>query len=272
MFIINPPILWQRASFIDILAGLNLTSNLKICLDAADSSSYSSGQSWLDRSGNGYDFFRGGTSGAEASDPTFNGVAGSLSSSEYFSFDGGDNFTYDTTNETWMNNLHKDNANWTFLTVWYKVVTPATNLRWFGTHGGDSTKIGVSGALGLASGTVPGALYGTMFNGTGDATQFWGSSIGIPESQWTFMALGINEATSSAFTYINGTYDARTQNWSSPSASNATYTLQIGAGGNNGGRVATGDRVALFAAWEGTSLTQGNLDDIFSLIRLRYGI
>src|SRR5688572_10725967 len=98
-------------TLLTILNGLGLTANLKLCLDAGDNlSAPAAATSWLDRSGNGYDFFRGTTSGADATDPTFNGTPGELSAAEYWSFDGGDFFRYDTTNETWMQNLHKNNA------------------------------------------------------------------------------------------------------------------------------------------------------------------
>lgn len=68
-----------------------VTENLGLHLDAGDSASYGgSGQTWSDLTANGFDFFVGETVGAEANDPTFNGVAGAKSSAEYFSYDGGD--------------------------------------------------------------------------------------------------------------------------------------------------------------------------------------
>ena len=61
---------------IDYIGELSLNSNLVLCLDAGDANSYTSGQKWLDRSGNGYDFFLGTTDSVQASDPTFNGTPG----------------------------------------------------------------------------------------------------------------------------------------------------------------------------------------------------
>ena len=109
-------------SFYDVINALGLTGGLKLVLDAGDVSSYSSGQSWLDLSGNGYDFYLGDTSSSESSDPTFNGTPGNLSTSEYFAFDGGDYFIYDSANETWMQNIHKDNAKFT-ICIWFKFGT-----------------------------------------------------------------------------------------------------------------------------------------------------
>jgi hypothetical protein len=97
--------LWQ------VIQECGLTSNCKLCLDAGDSSSYDgSSQTWYDLSGNGFDWYCGATSGAEASDPTFNGSAGGKSPSEYWSFDGGDWFVMAVAEPSWINNLHKDNA------------------------------------------------------------------------------------------------------------------------------------------------------------------
>ncbi len=71
-----------------------VTANLQLHLDAGDAASYDgSSQTWEDLTVNGFDFFRGTDGTGEASDPTFNGVSGDKSSSEYFSFDGGDFFT-----------------------------------------------------------------------------------------------------------------------------------------------------------------------------------
>jgi len=105
-----------NVTLIDAITTAGLTSGLQLALDAGDTNSYSgSGQSWLDTSGNGYDFFRGITGGANSDDPTFNGTSGGISINEYWSFDGDDFFIYDSANETWMNNLHKNNAQWSWL-------------------------------------------------------------------------------------------------------------------------------------------------------------
>lgn len=69
------------ASFklIDILTFLGLDSGLECCLDAGDAASYSgTGATWNDVSGLARHFTRGGT------DPVFNGAAGSLGSTNYW--------------------------------------------------------------------------------------------------------------------------------------------------------------------------------------------
>jgi hypothetical protein len=65
----------RRGDAVYIICRLGLVTNCKLVLDAGEASSYTSGQSWLDLSGNGYDFFLGSTSGAAANDP-FGGPLG----------------------------------------------------------------------------------------------------------------------------------------------------------------------------------------------------
>ena len=99
----------SEANFYEDIVTAGLTSGLRVVLDAG-SADAGSGQSWLDVSGNGVDFFRGADGNSSTDDPAYNGTLGNLSSSEYYSYDGGDFFTYDSTNESWMQDMHKDNA------------------------------------------------------------------------------------------------------------------------------------------------------------------
>lgn len=69
----------REGRFIDVLTDLQLTGNLRLCLDAGDSNSYSgSGQDWVDVSGTGNadEFHLGTADTAGSGDPTFNGTAG----------------------------------------------------------------------------------------------------------------------------------------------------------------------------------------------------
>ena len=87
-------------------------------LDAGDLASYATGQVWADVSGAANNYNRGITSGAEASDPTFAGIAGDLSNREYFSFDGGDYLTpaaAPTFGATWHRSVMIFVCNWQML-------------------------------------------------------------------------------------------------------------------------------------------------------------
>lgn len=95
------------------------TSNLRLCLDAGASSSYDgTSQYWNDISGNSENFYLGNNVNVNNYDPTFHGTAGGLSSSEYFSFDGGDRFT-SVSSSSLLNNTLTLNSSFTLCAIVY---------------------------------------------------------------------------------------------------------------------------------------------------------
>jgi hypothetical protein len=253
--------------FIDIIVALGLSANLRLCLDAGDADSYTSGQSWLDRSGNGYDFFRGATNSATTDDPAFNGSAGGLSASEYFSFDGGDYFRYDTTNETWMQNLHKNNAAWTWC-AWVRITNTATVRSFFGSNGGaQTTGTGVHIVANASENLSVRCVNSNSLVLQADST------LAIPTAQWTFAGISFNEAAGAggSFFYCDGTGETFDGTYSSPSSGNASQTFEIGARGNGNGPLASGERMAGFMMWD-AALSQANLTAIYNATRSRYGV
>lgn len=259
-----PP--YGGVDLITALTHLGLSDNLRLCLDAGDSSSYSSGQSWLDRSGNGYDFFRGATSGATTDDPTFNGSAGAHTSSEYWSFDGGDFFQYDTTNETWMDNLHKDNAVFTLM-AWVYPASFSANQALFTTHA-LSSNIGIRWTLataGVAQIGVGNGSVGTVSNGQAN-------SPGITAATWGCLGLSLNEPTGRQIGFGNGRTTIGSATYTSPSASSAGSTARIGATGNLGNPFLSGSRIAMFMAWEGKALTISEMTAVYQATRNRFGV
>lgn len=260
---------WRGANALYVARKLGLTSGLKLVLDAGDVASYpGAGQSWQDLSGNGYDFFLGATNGATTDDPTFNGAAGGLSAGEYWSFDGGDKFRYDTANETWMNNLHKDNALFS-MAAW--VFPAASALHYFfGTNGVFLTNIGINWRATTANGN----MFCEVGNGSGSAA-LTASAFATPfaAGQWRFVAVSLNEAASAFFFLNNAVATApAAANFTSPSASNATYTAEVAAAGNAAGLAPNGARMAIFMAWEGVALTAGQLRALFNATRGRFGV
>lgn len=253
-------------TFLQIITGLSLTTNLEVVLDAGDSASYTSGQSWLDRSGNGFDFFLGATSGSEASDPTFNGSAGGLSASEYWSFDGGDRFTYDTTNETWMQNLHKDNAIFSWAIWAYLGASGQQGL--FGTAGGiGGTNIGV--------GVYINSSTNYRFRASGGAVAMeMTHSAAIGTAGWHFFGGAVNEATGAngARMVYDGSAEQFTSTYTAPSASSASQTMGIASTGGTSNALLSGGRMAMAAFWEGTALTSTNLTDIYDATKGRFGL
>jgi hypothetical protein len=243
-----------------------LTSGLKLCLDAGDANSYSSGQSWRDTSGNGYDFFRGATGSAAGDDPTFNGTAGQRSSGEYWSFDGGDFFRYDTTNEIWMNNIHKNNAKFTILS-WVYLPSLTTDNLLFSTQYIADTSTGTAYYLNSTE-----KLVFIVRNGTSDVINVTATVAGTIGT-WNFMAVSLDESVGAngGFFYTNRSVDLFTSTYTSPSASSAAYTAEI-CGSLGTSTLQNTGRLGMFAVWEGVTLTQEQLNALYIHTRGRYGV
>lgn len=256
------------------LQNAGLTTNLQLCLDAGDAASYTSGQSWLDRSGGGYDFLLGATGGSEASDPTFTGTVGNPLNA-YWSFDGGDYFTYDSANETWMQNLHKNNAAFSIVAFGVFIGNALSNAHICGTAGSVTTNTGIGWDLkGGGSNTL--SFYAN--NGSGNALSITTDNV-YSSSSIQMLGISINEASGAGggFVYANGgyaqvsganTFDAT---YSSPSAGSASFTMQIMAGGNALSPAQNNAKLHCFGVWS-TALTKANMDSIWSRMRGRFSI
>jgi hypothetical protein len=253
-------------SAIGAIRSLGLTTNLQLCLDAGDVVSYSgSGQSWLDTSGNGYDFFRGAGVGAAANDPTFNGSAGALTSSEYWSFDGGDYFTYDTTNETWMQNVHKNNATITFV-WWIYSANPAAAYGIAGTDNNGSAP----GDTGFHINYRTTGVLRFVVNDESSPGNAFDSTAAITGG-WTFGAVSIDEAAAAGIRQIDTTQETFTATYSAPSTNAASYTMQIGAAGNANAPPPNGSQMTMLCAWS-RALSATEIMDLFNATRDRFGV
>lgn len=262
------PMVVQRP-FFSAINTLSLSSGLTLCLDAGDASSYTSGQKWLDLAGSGYDFYRGVDNSSSTDDPTFNGSAGGLTSSEYWSFDGGDFFTYDTTNESWMNGLHKSTAKWS-MACWVQLpVDAAVNYGLFGTGGTDG--IGVryrvirSSTIATASisiQTIAGAPIHTS-GSCGSASV----AAGVP----VYFGVSVDWAGGTRVGVVQS--EAASFGWgttNTPSASSAAYTMQIGTGGNGTEKLKSLTRMYAFSMWNGVALTAEQHKQLQAYTRDRY--
>lgn len=269
MLILGSPFRFtSSAKMIDTISLLGLTSGLKLCLDAGDENSYTSGQKWLDVSGGGYDFYRGAGSSSEGSDPTFNGSVGGQSSSEYWSFDGGDYFTYDTSNETWMENFHKNNAVIT-IAAWVYMASIGNLQVIFGNNLTDAL-IGFGFCV-----NSTGLLRYVVTEGHAGTPSFVDGSLSVPTGQWSFVGLSLTEATGAggAVFQVNGTQETVSSTYSSPSSSSATFTTAIGIAADppplyirNGGRVAD------LSVWEGVALTAAELTSLYNATKGKFGL
>lgn len=266
-------------SFYGNIVSAGLTTGLQVCLDAGALASYpGSGQIWSDLSGNGFDFLLGADNSATATDPTWNagGTAGALTSSEYFSLDGGDYFTLDeSANPAAFETLHKDNAVLSWLAAVYTPGTWGANDALFGMQGGAAVNnVGFSCICATGAGKL-GAFVGR--GGAGALSIY--PDAAITTGAWRILGGSINEPAGAGggFFYDTGSYnqvsaaDTFNATYSSPSSSSATYKMQICAAGNGGNPIANGARIACFALWT-TALTKANLDTIKALIGPRFGV
>ncbi len=255
-----PTVFGGKPSLFQTLQSLGLTNGLQFCLDAGDPASYpGNGQSWLDRSGNGQDFFLGADGSATSTDPTFV----PLGRNSYFSFDGGDYFTYDTTNETWMNAMHKDNAAWTIV-VWYYPATLGSAQAIFATNAQGSLGIDITNQ------SAGGALRVQVANDSGNAL-VGGITGPLVVNAWNFVGISQDETSATGLiSLINDVSAAGDGRYTTPSSSDAGATAQIGCAAG-GAILSSGSRIAAFAAWS-TPLTAANLSAIRSATRGRFRV
>lgn len=255
---------------LSIIQSASADTGLEFCLDAGSALSFTSGQKWLDLTGNGFDFFLGADGSSGSDDPTFTGTAGDLSSGEYFAFDGGDIFRYDAANETAFNDVHKDDATTTFLIAVY-MPDPLAAGAFFGTGFG---AVDVGFVF-----TYNGAAIGyQVLNGSGSValnTQFDDTP---NAGGWNVVAVSVDEAGGAvSFGYLNGSYnqvsasDTFNAAYTSPSSSSATDTLEIGARGDGNQKLPNGARIGAAAMWS-RALSKAELDDIYTPLATRYGL
>jgi hypothetical protein len=253
-------------TLLQMIQDAGLTSNLVLCLDAADSNSYSgSGQTWTDVSGNSYNFYRGTTSSSQSTDPTFNGTAGNKSSSEYWSFDGADLFT-ETTNHGFDTGWHKNNGVFTIVAA-VDLPSAADAQVIFGNFGDSDPGVSLS-KLSSADGRL---LRFRSWTSSGTALAIT-TSAAVPDSSWAFLAVALNEATGAngATLQINSTQESFTSTYTSPSSSSPLAAKISGDGSSSPQEFASGARLGGIMAWS-SRLSDANLNTLYALLGARYG-
>lgn len=245
-----------------IIQAQSLTGNLKLLLEAGNLPSWGgSGQKWLDESGGGYDFFLGTDGTVAADDPTFNGVLGGQSLSEYWSSDGADFFTYDSANEAWMNNIHKDGAKFTIAVLWFSIGSTLEFLA--ADQGGSGTNVGFSFIVNASN-----AVVFRVGNGIGNPLFVTVGDIGaLPGWHFTAVSIDENGGTGAGLIYDNGVViSSFNPAYASPSAAAAAASIQLGAIGNGSFPMPAGMRMGATIMWEGVALTQAQLDALYAVI------
>lgn len=249
-----------------VLDGLNLLTNRKLSLDPAVLASWTGSGKWNDLGSGSYDFFRGADNSAGADDPTFNGTPGGNSGAEYWSFDGGDKFRYDASNETWMENIHKDGAKFT-IGVWVYLALSGTNGI-IGTEASNGANVGFS--ISVTSGGVP--RLRVAKGGSPLALDAQASVVSVPATTWSFIGVSVDEAAGDGFLQVNGDTEDFTSTYTTPSSSGATYTLDIASTGNAVFPMTNGSRMGPLFVIEGEALTKPQMANIYQISRERFGV
>lgn len=244
----------------EIIDLLGLGTDLKSAVDAGDATSYTSGETWTDLSGNALDFFRGADGSPGTDGPGFNGSAGGLSSSEYFTFDGNQYFTKDASNGTFVNSIHQDNATFTLAEIVYLA---AGQNALAGTCGDPDTTIGFTWHVTTGSGMQFSVRKnGVVFNKV--------SSTAVSSSGWRFLCISYSEVAGSGHFRINGSTNTISGNYSAPSASSATNTLTLGRTEAGAKIMANGSRMAVSMMWN-RALSTTETGQLYSAFGGRFG-
>ncbi len=269
MLIVPPaPFGARGTSMINALRNLGLTTNLKVCLDAGDAGSYSSGQTWIDLSGSGTHFYRGSGSGSDGADPTFSGTPGNESSSEYFSVDGGDYFTLVGSNPSWVDSFHKSGAQFSFAAWLY--VNGATSTSVDFCDVGDT--VSTQGFTIGSSGSSLRALDAVIYDGSGGIIYFKTTTAQANNGAWNFLAASVDMSSGVTNFQVNATSEHYTgQSFTgTPSTSAAPNALQIAAGGGGSIPDASGMRYQCVAMWN-VGLTTTQLAAIYGATKAKFG-
>jgi hypothetical protein len=258
-----PPSSLCRLSAKEALRQLGITAQL--VLDAGDGASYDgSSQTWTDVSGSGNHFYRGSSSGADATDPTFAGTAGLVSDGEHFSFDGGDYFS-PAGAPTFDDALHHDNALFTIMAVVYPAASGSARCIFGNTNSGTAQGIRFL----MTSGN---ALQIAVQNGTDAVTNNGPANLTL--NQWNFAACSINEGggANASHLWVNGSYVLRDGARSSPGAGNANDAPQIGArGGTSTTQIfQNGERLAVLVVINNAALSPGQVAAFRRLMKGRF--
>jgi hypothetical protein len=274
MFLVSP-YSHPPGTLYEAIQRLGITSGLKLCLDAGDISSYDgSSQTWTDRSGGSYSFYRGSGSGSDGADPTFNGTAGNQTSSEYFALDGGDYFTLNQANPSWVTAMHKTGATFT-IAEWVRPGTIGAG-NYYGYLGdqtsGSPTTGFVFGINAADLGGATGALA-AQINNASVSKWLKTSTALVTGSTWNFVAVSLDMGAGTVVMQINGTQESTGSQAFTPSPATgaAAATLQIGATGS-GTYPDTAERYGEVGIWQGTALSAAQLSALYEATRSKFGV
>lgn len=258
-----------------ILQQVGATASLVASWDLGDAACWDgASQTITDRSGNGNHLFRGATSGAEASDPTVSGsfVAGGKSANEYLSFDGGDFLRLAVANPAGIEQMHKDGAKLCIQLYWRTAGSVGSNLAFCGDWGAVSH--------GFDWRFQAGATHEFRILASGGVSFTKSPTAGLAVSTNLGQAVSLDENAGAAggFFWKNGAYDQVSgpadtwdPNYSAPSSSAASSTVELFALGGGTSPITNGARFYAGNIWS-TNVSKALLDAIHAQFGPRLSI
>lgn len=269
------PALHAGSTMREIIHALGLTTSLQVLLDAGDSASYTSGQTWTDLSGGGNSFYRGSGSGSDSADPTFNGTAGGRSRNDYFSYDGGDQFTLAQSAPSWQSGMHKSAGKFTIIQWAYvgNLTALAPTQNGFGCGDATSSSDGKDAITFSCSASTQNALSVAVADASGVAVVGNRSTILVTNNSWQMVAAAVDVAAESILFAVNGTTETRANvGTASASAANSHVPLVLGAVAADGySTPINGCRLAVNLIWT-RALSATEIKAFFNASRAKFAV
>ena len=256
----------EDLSWLGLITSLGLTSGLESVYDLGDIRCYDDTvdtQTLFDTSG-GIDCHFGPTSGVEAQDPAFNGTPGDLSSAEFASTSGNDYFRVKS-QPAFIHNYHQNNALFACNGYVYIPTGAASGGIW-GTYS-NSTASYIGCAIQITTGRK---LAFLVSKAAGSVAFGYTTTAAMPADTPAYFGLSVDEAANTLTFDINGTQETVACTYATPSASNASYNLEIMARGNGTVPVPGNFRTYGMAFWDGVVLSATNHTDFRTEIDKRF--
>jgi hypothetical protein len=258
----------QPKNLYQILTEYSLTGGLVGAWDAGASASYSgSGQTWTNLTTSSvFTMSLGSSTSADAADPTFNGTAGSLDSSTYFSC-ASDYFTNTSASSFRFGKvLHQSGVGHGGLMLFGTSSTIGVNTGLVGTYGGSGSNHGF--AIDISAGNA----FRILFSNGDGSTETTTIGPSVAANTWYLMYYYMKpDGSPNFYFYINGTSYNPTVSLASPSSSDSTYNLQVGARGNGNAPFVNDWKIACCAFWDtNTALTESQVNNIRNRLKERF--
>lgn len=254
----------------DAIRQLGIGDTCVLLLDPMDPDSYKLGdQIWQDISGqvrsdltnqSADGFLLGSTASVETIDPEFNPRG-------YFEYDGTQYFFYNSTNETWMENLHKDGAISTLVSEYHSNGTAIPR------------GLGTASICNDVGGNYGPSIYETDNAACGDGHEVSQAITGDLNTQgilnkWHIGGYSMSENGGAVSYFFVDSLYGTPANWNSasaPSAAAATYTCKIGNNGGASAPSAAGTKQGFLMLFS-IQIAQSDLKKLFHLLRGRRSI